>query len=46
MCAGGAAPPIEFDRAGELIERGLEEARKFFDESGVRVDLQASLTRR
>jgi NTE family protein len=38
--------PIEFDRAGELIGRALEEARKFLAESGVRIELQASLTRR
>ena len=31
--------------AGELIECALEEARKFLDESGVRLELQASPTR-
>jgi NTE family protein len=38
--------PIEFDRAGELIERAIEDARKYLAESDVRVDPQASLTRR
>jgi NTE family protein len=38
--------PIEFDRAGELIERALDDARRFLAKSDVRVDLQATLTRR